>query len=181
MVDVTGSADALWVSVRGNHGGIVGEAGPLYRPAGTTLQPRGAGRAYAAAVAKVNTELAGTEGWEPLPERMEQLRRGVTAPELILVPPRPDAEKAAEFMDRLEKAGRQLAALPDARSTATTGRAARDEARHVLREAWRLGVEHQVQLDVLGGSGLLAYDTPRAGWEPELLRAIDRAARLRPL
>lgn len=181
MPDVTGSADALWVSVRGNHGGTVDESGPQYRPAGTTLQPRGAGRAYTAAVAKVNTELAGSQGWTPLPERMEQLRRGVAAPELILVPPRPDAEKAAEFMDRLEKAGRQLAALPDARSTATTGRAARDEARHILREAWRLGIEHQVQLDVLEDSGLLAYDTPRAGWEPELLRAIDRAARLAPL
>jgi len=84
-------------------------------------------------------------------------------------------------MDRLEKAGRRLAALPDARATATTGRAARDEARRVLREAWRLGVEHQVQLDVLEASGLLAYDTPRAGWEPELLRALDRAARLAPL
>lgn len=45
-------------------------------------------------------------------------------------------------MDRLERAGRQLAALPDDRSTATAGRAARDEARDVLREAWRLGVEH---------------------------------------
>lgn len=151
---------------------------PARRP---PLQPRGAGRAYTAAIAKVNTELAGTEGWSPLPERMEQLRRGVAAPELHLVPPRPDAEKAAELMDRLEKASRRLAALPDARATATTGRAARDEARHVLREAWRLGIEHQVQLDVLSASGLLAYDTPRAGWEPELLRALDRAARLAPL
>lgn len=181
MTAVTGAADGLWVSVRGNHGGTVDEDGPQHRPAGTTLQSRGARRAYAAAVAKVNTELGGTEGWAPLPTRMEQLRRGVAAPELILVPPRPDAEKAAEFMSRLEKAGRQLAALPDARATATTGRAARDEARHVLREAWRLGVEHQVQLDALSGSGLLAYDTPRAGWEPELLRALDRAARLAPL
>ncbi|MET8748252.1 hypothetical protein [Streptomyces sp. NPDC004728] len=25
---------------------------------------------------------------------------------------------------------------------------------------------------------MLAYETPRAGWEPELLRALDRAARL---
>ncbi|MEU0629228.1 hypothetical protein [Streptomyces sp. NPDC005989] len=107
--------------------------------------------------------------------------RGVAAPELHLVPPCPDAESAAALMDRLEKAGRQLAALPDARSTTTTGRAARDEARDVLREAWRIGVEHQVQLDMLSASGLLAYDTPRAGWEPELLRALDRAARLAPL
>ncbi|AQW50733.1 hypothetical protein ACIQPP_19605 [Streptomyces violaceusniger] len=181
MVDVTGAADALWVSVRGNHSGTVTDDGPLYRPAGTPLRPRGAGRAYAAAVSKVNTELAGGEGWTPLPERMEQLRRGVAAPELILVPPRPDAEKAAEFMDRLEKTGRQLAALPDARSTATTGRAPRDEARRVLREAWRLGVEHQVQLAALAASGLVAYDTPRAGWEPELLRALDRTSRLTPL
>ncbi|MEV8103174.1 hypothetical protein [Streptomyces sp. NPDC088135] len=182
MADVTGSADAVWVSVRGNHGGGADEErGPQYRPAGTTLQPRGAQRAYTAAVAKVNTELGGAEGWSPLPERMEQLRRGVAAPELHLVPPRPDAEKAAALMDRLERAGRQLAALPDARSTATVGRAARDEARDVLREAWRLGVEHQVQLDVLEASGLLAHDTSRAGWEPELLRALDRAARLAPL
>ncbi|MFE7427452.1 hypothetical protein [Streptomyces sp. NPDC057545] len=182
MVDVTGGAEAVWVSVRGNHGGDVDEeSGPQYRPAGTTLQPRGAQRAYAAAVAKVNAELGGTEGWGPLPERMEQLRRGVATPEPHLVPSRPDAEKAAVLMDRLEKAGRQLAALPDARSAATVGRAARDEARRVLREAWRQGIEHQVQLDALSASGLLAYDTPRAGWEPELLRALDRAARLDPL
>lgn len=38
-----------------------------------------------------------------------------------------------------------------------------------------------MQLDVLSDSGLLAYDTLRAGWEPELLRALDRAARLAPL
>ncbi|KUH38871.1 MULTISPECIES: hypothetical protein [Streptomyces] len=79
--EVTGSADALWVPVRGNHCGTVEEeTGPQHRPAGTTRQPRGAGRAYTAALAKVNTELAGVEGWSPLPERMEQLRRGVAAP-----------------------------------------------------------------------------------------------------
>ncbi|MFJ9412492.1 hypothetical protein [Streptomyces sp. NPDC101393] len=182
MVDVTGGADALWVSVRGNHSGAVDEeSGPQLRPAGTPLRPRGAGRAYTAAVERVNTELAGTEGWTPLPERMEQLRRGVTAPEVRYAPPRPDAERAADLMERLEQAGRRLAALPDARSTATTGRAARDQARRLLRDAWRLGIEHQVQLGVLARSGLLAYDTPRAGWEPELLRALDRAARLAPL
>ncbi|GGS09399.1 MULTISPECIES: hypothetical protein [Streptomyces] len=97
------------------------------------------------------------------------------------MPPRPDVELAAIYMAKLEQAGRQLAALPDAKATATTGRTARDEARHVLREAWRPGVEHQVQLDVLSVSGLLAYDTPRAGWKPELLRTLDRAARLAPL
>jgi integrase len=182
MTDVTGGADRLWVSVRGNHGGTLTEGSdPQYRPAGTPLRPRGAGRAYTAAVTKVNIDLAGTEGWSPLPERMEQLRRGVAAPEVHLVPPTPDAEQAAEFMERLEKAGRKLAALPDARSTATTGRAARDEARNVLREAWRLGVEHRVQLAALSACGLPALDVPRAGWEPELLRALDRAVQLTPL
>ncbi|MEE1797580.1 hypothetical protein PUR57_02585 [Streptomyces sp. JV176] len=88
MVDVTGTADAVWVSVRGNHGGIVDETGSQYRPAGITLQPRGAGRAYTAAVAKVNAELAGTEDWSPLPERMEQLRWGFAAPSHAAAPGR---------------------------------------------------------------------------------------------
>ncbi|MEU5163381.1 hypothetical protein AB0G74_27745 [Streptomyces sp. NPDC020875] len=181
MSEVTGGADALWVSVRGNHSGAADpETGPRNRPPGTPLRPRGAGRAYTAAVAKVNTELGGTLGWSPLPERMEQLRRGVAASKVRLAAPHPDAETAAALMGRLEEAGRQLSALPDTSAAATTGLAARTEARTVLREAWRLGIEHQVQLDVLGGSGLLAYDTPRAGWEPELLRALDRAARLTP-
>ncbi|MEU2078600.1 hypothetical protein [Streptomyces sp. NPDC013489] len=182
MIEVTGGADWLWTSTRGNHGGVVADGiEPVYRPAGTALQPRGAGRAYTVAVDRVNTELMGEVGWSPLPERMEQLRRGVALPDLYLVPPMPDAEQAAELMGRLEAAGRQLADLPDARSTATVGRAARDQAREVLREAWRIGVEHRVQLDVLGSSGLFAMDIPRAGWEPELLRALDRAAHLTPL
>lgn len=117
MVEVTGGADWLWVSVRGNHGGVVAEGvEPEYRPAGTALQPRGVARSYTSTVAKVNTSLAGTEAWEPLPTRMEQLRRGVAEPEVHLVPPAPDAERAARFMTDLEEAGRQLAALPDAES-----------------------------------------------------------------
>jgi hypothetical protein len=66
-------------------------------------------------------------------------------------------------MERLEKAGRQPAALPTAQDTAAIGRAARDEARHVLREAWRQRIEHQVQLTTLGGSGLAALDNPGRG------------------
>jgi integrase len=182
MTDVTGGADWLWVSTRGNHGGVVAEgAEPVYRPAGTALQPRGVARSYTSTVTKVNIDLAGTEGWEPLPVRMEQLRRGVAISEAILVPPAPDAERAAALTERLEKAGRELAALPDTKSLATTGRRARDEARHVLREAWQQGVEHRVQLAALGTSGLPALDIPRAGWEPELLRAMDRAVHLTPL
>ncbi|MER7048379.1 hypothetical protein [Streptomyces jumonjinensis] len=45
---------------------------------------------------------------------------------------------------------------PTPAPTATTGRTTRDEAGHVLREASRLGIEHQVQLDVLSASGVLA-------------------------
>ncbi|MFI7020164.1 hypothetical protein [Streptomyces sp. NPDC050164] len=177
MTEVTGGADWLWVSVRGNHGGVVAEdVEPEYRPAGTALQPRGVARSYTRTVTKVNIDLAGTEGWEPLPVRMEQLRRGVAEPELHLVPPTPDAERAARFMADLEEAGRRLAALPDAESVPTVGRDARRLARYALREAWREGIEHRVQLDVLGASGLFALDIPRTGWEPELLRALDRAA-----
>lgn len=182
MTEVTGGADWLWVSVRGNHGGVVAEdVEPEYRPAGTALQPRGVARSYTRTVTKVNIDLAGTEGWEPLPVRMEQLRRGVAAPELHLVPPTPDAERAARFMADLEEAGGRLAALPDAESVPTVGRDARRLARYALREAWREGIEHRVQLDVLGASGLFALDIPRTGWEPELLRALDRAAHFTPL
>ncbi|MGW1226584.1 tyrosine-type recombinase/integrase [Streptomyces sp. NPDC002530] len=182
MTEVTGGADWLWVSVRGNHGGVVAEdAEPEYRPAGTALQPRGVARSYTSTVTKVNLDLAGTEDWDPLPVRMEQLRRGVAAPELHLVPPAPDAERAARLMGALEEAGRRLAALPDGREAATVGRKDREQARELLREAWREGIEHRVQLEALGAAGLFALDIPRTGWEPELLRALDRAAHVTPL
>ncbi|MFJ3841359.1 hypothetical protein ACIPY6_38435 [Streptomyces sp. NPDC090054] len=50
-----------------------------------------------------------------------------------------------------------------------------------MQEAWRLGIEHEVQLAALSVAGLLAVDVPRAGWEPELLRALDRSLHLTPL
>ncbi|WP_431776516.1 hypothetical protein [Streptomyces cucumeris] len=182
MTEVTGGADWLWVSVRGNHGGVVADdVEPEYRPAGTALQPRGVARSYTSTVTKVNVDLAGTEDWEPLPVRMEQLRRGVAAPELHLVPPAPDAERAARLMSVLEEVGRRLAALPDGTAVATAGRRDRSQARELLREAWREGIEHRVQLSALGASGLFALDIPRTGWEPELLRALDRAAHFTPL
>ena len=37
------------------------------------------------------------------------------------------------------------------------------------------------QLVALGSSGLDALDVPRAGWDPELLRALDRRGHLAPL
>ncbi|AVI00046.1 hypothetical protein C5L38_33745 (plasmid) [Streptomyces sp. WAC00288] len=182
MAQVSGGADWLWVSVRGNHGGVVGEgAEPEYRPAGTALQPRGVARSYIRTVTTVNIDLMGTESWEPLPVRMEQLRRGVAAPELHLVPPVPDAERAARTMSVLKEVGRRLAALPDAAAVATTGRRDRRQSRELLREAWRQGIEHRVQLAALQSGGLLALDIPRSGWEPELLRALERAAGFTPL
>jgi hypothetical protein len=41
------------------------------------LRPRGLQRAYTRAVVELNTELAGSPGWQPLPYRLEQLRRAV--------------------------------------------------------------------------------------------------------
>ncbi|WKK27807.1 hypothetical protein QZH56_37095 (plasmid) [Streptomyces olivoreticuli] len=112
MREVTGAADYLWVSVRGNHGGVVEEdEEPEYRAAGTALQPRGVGRAYSAAVARVNIDLGGEVGWSPLPERMEQLRRGVKPAVVLVAPPVPDAEKAARLLHAVEVAGRDLAGL----------------------------------------------------------------------
>ncbi|MFJ9703508.1 site-specific integrase [Streptomyces fradiae] len=73
----------------------------------------------------------------PVSVEVYPLRRGVAAPELHLVPPAPDAERAARFMAHLERAGRQLAALPDAESAPTADRDARRLARYALREAWR--------------------------------------------
>lgn len=75
-----GPVSALWVSVRGNHAGVVDAEGRTRRrPAGMPLMPRGLARAYTRTVADLNMELAGTPGWEPLPRRLEQLRRAVAA------------------------------------------------------------------------------------------------------
>ncbi|MFK8905899.1 hypothetical protein [Streptomyces sp. YS-3] len=67
---VGGTATALWVSLHGNHHD--GQA----VPAGTPLMPRGLARAWTRAVVDTNIEMAGQPSWEPLPTRMEQLRRG---------------------------------------------------------------------------------------------------------
>ncbi|WP_377268187.1 hypothetical protein [Peterkaempfera sp. SMS 1(5)a] len=75
-----GRVDALWVSVRGNHAGVVDAEGHARRrPPGMPLMPRGLARAYTRTVADLNVELAGSPGWEPLPRRLEQLRRAVAA------------------------------------------------------------------------------------------------------
>jgi integrase len=70
-----GSVSALWVSVRGNHAERP-DGSSVPRPAGMPLHTRGLRRAYERAVDDLNMDLAGTPGWDPLPSRLEQLRRG---------------------------------------------------------------------------------------------------------
>lgn len=68
----------LWVSVAGNHAGLPAADGhAIRRPAGMPLRPRGLQRAYTRTVVELNLELAGSPGWQPLPYRLEQLRRAV--------------------------------------------------------------------------------------------------------
>ncbi|NUU21752.1 MAG: hypothetical protein HOV68_09595 [Streptomycetaceae bacterium] len=76
--EVQGSATALWVSVRGNHAGVLDADGRArLRPPGMPLMPRGLARAYTRTVVQVNADMVGHPGWEPLPYRLEQLRRAV--------------------------------------------------------------------------------------------------------
>ena len=75
VAPLQGSADALWVSVRANHAGTPDTA--VTRPPGMPLHPRGMQRAYSHGVTEANAALLGTPGWQPLPHRLEQLRRAV--------------------------------------------------------------------------------------------------------
>ncbi|MEV8544482.1 hypothetical protein [Streptomyces sp. NPDC051572] len=161
------ATDALWISVQDLGGQF--EA----NPDGTALQPYTVARGYTRIAAKINAQQAGGDGWEPLPDRMEQLRRGVAEPAQFIVPQTPGSEQAARLLGRLEAAGRQLAALSGAACLTATDRRAYDEACLVLREAWRIRVEHRAQLAALSKSGLTILEVPHAGWDPELLRALD--------
>ncbi|WP_328373515.1 hypothetical protein OG800_50445 (plasmid) [Streptomyces sp. NBC_00445] len=158
MTGSTGGEEWLWPSIRGQR---------------AALQPLGASRTYIQTVTEINIKLAGTKGWEPMPVRMEFLRRGVAEPARVIRPQTPDTERAVQLIERVEAAGRQLAALPATASITADGRKAREKARHALREAWRSGIKHRVQLEALGNSALAAPDFPRAGWNPELLRTLD--------
>jgi integrase len=78
VAHVQGGKKALWVSVRANHAGVLDESGGArLRPPGMPLQPRGLARAYTRAVAELNVDMAGQPGWQPMPYRLEQLRRAV--------------------------------------------------------------------------------------------------------
>jgi integrase len=170
LARVDGTATALWVSLHGNHrdGHSV--------PAGTPLQPRGLARAWTKAVSQANVEMAGEPSWSPLPTRMEQLRRGVT-PKASPASMRPDAERAAILLDDVARCGSALAAARSAEPGTTAELEARVTARKAVREAWAEGIEHTVQMSVLAEAGL-ADDAglAAAGWEPDLLAAIDRAS-----
>lgn len=171
LVPVGGTATALWVSLHPNHRGDQ----PV--PAGTPLQPRGLARAWTRAVVEVDMQLAGEPGWEPLPTRMEQLRRGVE-PRAQAAPQQPDVEQAADLLDVVAAAGCDLAAARAEDGEGSTAElAARVTARTACREAWAAGIEHQVQLGALTEAGLHGTAAlAAAGWEPALLHALDRAA-----
>ena len=168
MARVGGTATALWVSLHGNH-----HDGQRV-PSGTPLQPRGLARAWTRAVAETNDAMAGEPGWEPLPTRMEQLRRGVT-PKATSAPMQPDAEKAAVLLDLVAARGAELSMLRAEEKGTTAELAARVAARQAVRDAWAEGVEHTLQLSVLADAGLTDNASlTAAGWEPALLTAIDR-------
>lgn len=168
MARVGGTATALWVSLHGNHrdGRRV--------PAGTPLQPRGLARAWTRAVAETNEAMAGEPGWEPLPTRMEQLRRGVT-PEATRAPMYPDEGRGAALLDLVAARAAELSRLRAAQEGTTAERAARGALRQAVRDAWAEGIEHGVQLAVLADAGLTDNASLAAvGWDPALLAAVDR-------
>jgi integrase len=174
-----GSATALWVSIRSNHG-ILRDGEPAPRPAGTPLGERGLGYAWSSAVDEANQLLNGEPGWTPLPARMEQLRRGVTPARFQdpRRPPRhPDAERAALLLDRLTDWGRQFAAALNQDDADGQVRRCRTQLRVWLDDSWFEGIDHRAMLRALDTGGLRGPALAQAGWHPALLRALDLAAR----
>ena len=66
-VPLEGAKTALWVTLRATHLG----------PPGLPLTPLGVRRAFQRGMTALNFVMAGAHGWEPMPVRMEQLRRSV--------------------------------------------------------------------------------------------------------
>ncbi|MFC7639592.1 hypothetical protein ACFQWA_27845 [Streptomyces thermogriseus] len=121
--------------------------------------------------------MAGEPSWAPLPSRMEQVRRGVS-PKASPAPRQPDAERAAVLLDDVARCGRALAAVRRS-GRAGTGEElrARRACRTALREAWAEGVEHALQVAALAEAGVAGTEElTAAGWDPYLLKAVDRAA-----
>ncbi|MEU1078508.1 hypothetical protein ABZ404_38615 [Streptomyces sp. NPDC005878] len=67
VAPLQGARDALWVTLKATHLG----------PAGLPLGSTGVSQAYARGVTALNVLMAGSYGWEPLPRRLEQLRRSL--------------------------------------------------------------------------------------------------------
>ncbi|MDG4858278.1 hypothetical protein P8605_08960 [Streptomyces sp. T-3] len=67
VAPLTGGRSALWVTL------VPTKAGPP----GITLRPQGLTQAFARGMTSLNWLMAGQFGWEPMPIRMEQLRRAV--------------------------------------------------------------------------------------------------------
>ncbi|MFJ9742845.1 hypothetical protein [Streptomyces sp. NPDC101166] len=65
---IQGGRSALWVTL------VPTKAGPP----GVTLRPQGLTQAFARGMTALNWVMAGQYGWEPMPTRMEQLRRAIT-------------------------------------------------------------------------------------------------------
>lgn len=66
---LSGGLPGLWVTLVPTRAG----------PPGITLRPQGLTQAYARGMTALNAVMAGEYGWEPMPVRLEQLRRGITA------------------------------------------------------------------------------------------------------
>jgi integrase len=67
VAEVEGGRSGLWVTVFPSKAG----------PPGVRIRAQGLGQSYARGVTAINFVMAGQPGWEPLPVRMEQLRRSV--------------------------------------------------------------------------------------------------------
>jgi integrase len=176
LTRIGGTATALWVSLHANHH----HGRPV--PEGTPLMPRGLARAWTRAVTETNLDMAGHPSWEPLPTRMEQLRRGVT-PTPAPAPMRPDAAKATRLLTDMAVHARALTALQRGTEENTTAEhRARTTLRQAVRDAWAEGIPQTTQLTTLTETG--PTDTASlatAGWEPTLLTAIQRAHSRSPL
>lgn len=68
VYSLQGAADALWVSVAASRRG---------EPPGIPLSPRSLSAAYTRGVRQLNGFMAGAPGWEPLPPKLEGLRRAL--------------------------------------------------------------------------------------------------------
>ncbi|WP_049649469.1 site-specific integrase [Kitasatospora sp. MY 5-36] len=91
------TTEALWVSIAPS-----GHPRP-----GLPLHFRGLARAYARAINDLNTEMAAEPGWQPLPRRMEQLRRAIE-----LEPADPDGATLRRTRTRTPATGAEATA-PD--------------------------------------------------------------------